>query len=228
MIATSCEDERNAEKLAEDLQDTAEQTVDDAAAPVEVESVSVGYDRVLEARALGTTPGKLNLVQKLRSEVQDPDSIDVQEWLTKPVKEIMKAIKTEKRETKSEDTPSDSGSVSGDTGSSSPGESMPAEEQSDGAAKPEKAPKPAKQAGSPSGDGSSQPNGKAAPKAEKETAQRGSSKPNPSVNASTDTKGPSEQDKGKPNTSKSEKKTVSPQKENGQSNKSAGPDQNKK
>lgn len=103
VIATYSENEQGAEELATDLQDTAEQEVDDSETPVEVESVSVGYERVQEARTLGTTPGKLNLVEKLQASTGDTDSIDVQEWLKKPVKDIMKAIKTAKKASGTED-----------------------------------------------------------------------------------------------------------------------------
>lgn len=225
VIATSCEDEQSAEQLAEDLQDTAEQMVDDADAPVEVESVSVGYDRVLEARSLGTTPGKLNLVQKLQAGAQDPDSIDVQDWLTKPVKDIMKAIKTEKQGTKSEDTSSDPGSVSEDTGSSAPSEGTPADGQTDSTVKQEKAPKPIKQAGSPSSSSPSKPNAKAAAKPEiekePEAAQNSPSSSESSINASAKESIPSNIGKSESGSSKAAEKVDSPQKGNGHSEKSS-------
>ena len=104
VIATYSENEQNAEELATDLQDTAEQGVSDSETPVEVESVSVGYERVQEARTLGTTPGKLNLVEKLQASMGDSDSVDVQEWLKKPVKDIMKAIKTAKKTSGTEES----------------------------------------------------------------------------------------------------------------------------
>lgn len=65
-----------------------------------MEAVSVGLDRVQQARTLGTTPGKLNLVQKLQASSQAPDDINLEEWLNKPVKEIMKAIKQNKKDAK--------------------------------------------------------------------------------------------------------------------------------
>lgn len=131
VIATSCENKQSAKKLATDLQDKAERAVDDTAAPVEVESVSVAYERVAEAKTLGTTPGKLNLVQKLQADAKDPDSIDVQEWLKKPVKDIMKAIKTEKKTPESADASPASESRPEDTASSGAGGSKPEDGQKD-------------------------------------------------------------------------------------------------
>ncbi len=36
-----------------------------------------------EAKELGTTPGKLNLIEKMIDSSDDPDSIDVEEWVDK-------------------------------------------------------------------------------------------------------------------------------------------------
>lgn len=94
MIATSCANDQNAQKLADDLQNLARLTVKDSSVPVE--AVSVGLERVREAQSLGTTPGKLNLVQKLQASVKDSGDINVQEWLQKPVKDIMKAVNSAK------------------------------------------------------------------------------------------------------------------------------------
>ncbi|BCJ97858.1 anti-sigma-I factor RsgI family protein [Anaerocolumna chitinilytica] len=64
---------------------------------VVVEVSSVGLDRVKEARELGVTPGKLNLVEKLKKSAADPESIVIEEWLDKPVKVIMQEIKKNKK-----------------------------------------------------------------------------------------------------------------------------------
>lgn len=98
IIATSGDDAQAASHLADELKTTAEDAVKTSGSNVEVEATSVGRSRVLEAQKLGTTPGKLNLVQKLQASVQDPASIDVQEWLKKPVKDIMKAIKAGRKQ----------------------------------------------------------------------------------------------------------------------------------
>ncbi|HEX3039576.1 MAG TPA: anti-sigma factor domain-containing protein, partial [Caproiciproducens sp.] len=103
VISTSGDDEQAVQGLAEDLKDVAQEAVKDSNAPVEVEAISVGRARVLEAQKLGTTPGRLNLVQKLQASAGE-ESIDLQEWLKKPVKDIMKAIKTAKKQSKSENS----------------------------------------------------------------------------------------------------------------------------
>lgn len=132
VIATSSENEQDSQELAADLQSTAEQAVEDTTTPVEVEAVSVGYERVQEARALGTTPGKLNLVEKLQASMDNPDSFNVQDWLKKPVKEIMKAIKTAKKASKTGDSQDsstdDSASSVSSTGTSSAQSGISSEE----------------------------------------------------------------------------------------------------
>jgi hypothetical protein len=82
------------EELANEIRDLVEDLVSD---DVEVEVESVGYERVQKAKELGVTPGKLNLVEKLQASSTDPDSIIIEEWLNKPVKDIMKAIKENKK-----------------------------------------------------------------------------------------------------------------------------------
>jgi hypothetical protein len=85
------------EELANELRTAVEAFVNDN---VEVEVSSVGLERVKEAKELGVTPGKLNLVEKLKASSANPDSIVLEEWLNKPVKDIMKAIKLNKKATK--------------------------------------------------------------------------------------------------------------------------------
>ena len=108
VLAVSAEDEDKAEALAGQLQETVEQENEENSDTVEVETVSVGLERVQEARELGVTPGKLNLVEKLQASAADPASIDINLWLNKPVKEIMKAIK-ENRKAGMTDTIGDDG-----------------------------------------------------------------------------------------------------------------------
>lgn len=57
---------------------------------------------VAEARELGVTPGKLNLVEKLQASATDIEDINVEEWLTKSVKEIMKETKANRQAKKTQ------------------------------------------------------------------------------------------------------------------------------
>ncbi len=97
VIATSGKDLEASEVLAEELQENIENKVEEMGENIEVEAISVGLERVQEAKALGVTPGKLNLVEKLQKSSANPDSIALEEWLNKPVKEIMSAIKENKK-----------------------------------------------------------------------------------------------------------------------------------
>src|SRR5665647_104784 len=89
VIATAAKDKEKAAELATDLETAA----NDACEKNNVEKVAnaeaVGLERVTEARELGVTPGKLNLVEKLIVSAEDPTAIDQTEWLAKPVKDIM-------------------------------------------------------------------------------------------------------------------------------------------
>ncbi len=96
VIAVSDKNTDKAEKLSEKLKGTVEEIADDEKLDIEVESMAVGEARVQEARSLGVTPGKLNLVEKLQKSTENADDIDIQEWLNKPVKDIMKQTKANK------------------------------------------------------------------------------------------------------------------------------------
>ncbi len=71
------------------MQDDVDENEDD----VQVEAISVGLERVQQAREMGVTPGKLNLVEKLRDSAPNPEDIDIEEWLDNSVKDIMKRQK---------------------------------------------------------------------------------------------------------------------------------------
>lgn len=100
VITTSSENADRAEELANELAQTVEEEITENGNEVIVEAFSVGLERVEEAKKLGVTPGKLNLVEKLQVVASDPTLIDTEEWLNKPVKEIMKATKDFKKATK--------------------------------------------------------------------------------------------------------------------------------
>ena len=97
VIATSCDNEGYSNQLANKLQTQAQVQLQNDGVNADVEAIGVGRERVLEAQKLGVTPGKLNLVEKLQESSSDPSSIDTNEWLNKPVKQIMKAIKDNKK-----------------------------------------------------------------------------------------------------------------------------------
>ncbi len=100
VITTSSESADKAEELANELAQTVEEEIAKSGDEVIVEATSVGLERVEEAKKLGVTPGKLNLVEKLQVVASDPSLINTEEWLNKPVKEIMKATKDFKKASK--------------------------------------------------------------------------------------------------------------------------------
>ena len=100
VISTSSEDMDKADELAQKLENSVAEACEENNAEVTVTAEAVGKKRVDEARELGVTPGKLNLVEKLKESSEDPDSIDMNEWLNKPVKEIMAQTKENKKRDK--------------------------------------------------------------------------------------------------------------------------------
>lgn len=116
IIATSSEGTGKADKLAEQLQTSVEEVNQENGASVAVETFSVEPERVREARELGVTPGKLNLIEKLKEAAGDSAEVNIDEWLDKPVKEIMQATK-EYQKASEDQKPQDSQDDSGRTGS---------------------------------------------------------------------------------------------------------------
>lgn len=97
IIATSGEDLEKSGELAEKLQKSLENEIEEIGKDVNLEAISVELERVQKAKELGVTPGKLNLVEKLKNSSVDPESILLEDWLNKPVKDIMSAIKENKK-----------------------------------------------------------------------------------------------------------------------------------
>ena len=113
VIAVSGTQPAKAEKLSAQLKAAVKRAAEEEALDVEVESMAVGAARVEEARRLGVTPGKLNLVEKLKESAQNADDIDIEEWLNKSVKDIMKETKANKARSKVKE--SDAGKSGGDS-----------------------------------------------------------------------------------------------------------------
>lgn len=92
-IAAYGTSEENSQGIAGRIRDRIQECIDKEGIEADIEANGIGQQRVQRAEELNTTPGKLNLVEKLQASSEDPGSIVVSEWLDKPVKEIMKAIK---------------------------------------------------------------------------------------------------------------------------------------
>lgn len=102
IVTTSNPDLEEATKLANELKAEIQSFINEQEDVIaEVEALAVGKERVEEARKLGVTPGKLNLVQKLQASTDG--AINIKEWLNKPVKEINKTIKEYRYENKNKE-----------------------------------------------------------------------------------------------------------------------------
>lgn len=107
IIAASCQNEQASEKLAARLEQSAQKETGNLNAQVEVAAVTVTQEQREEAKILGVTPGKLDLVEQLKASAEDPSSVDTLAWLSQPVGEIMnelKAFQDGRPQTPSEDS----------------------------------------------------------------------------------------------------------------------------
>ena len=98
IITTSSKNTDKADALAQELQQKVEIEAEQISDSITVEAYSVGKERLLAAKELGVTPGKLNLVEKLQEAAGKSNLINIEEWLNKPVKEILKATKEYKQQ----------------------------------------------------------------------------------------------------------------------------------
>jgi hypothetical protein len=97
VIAASAPDTRKADLLKDKLQKIAEKGSANSGKKTTVETVNVTQEEVKQAKKLGVTPGKLDLVKKLQQSTARPEAINPGEWLQKPVKEIVGAIGQNKK-----------------------------------------------------------------------------------------------------------------------------------
>lgn len=88
-LTSETDDEALAEKLAEESESGVNEALEAAGEEAEVEKDNVALERRDEARELGITPGKLNLINKLQA--LDPDA-KTEDYQDKSVKYIMTAI----------------------------------------------------------------------------------------------------------------------------------------
>ena len=103
-ITTSTDKEKVATKLNESLKEAADKTLDDNNVDAEVETEKVALARRDEARKLGITPGKLNLIQKLQAL---DSTITVEDYKSSSVKDIQKKTKELRKDNKSDETTTD-------------------------------------------------------------------------------------------------------------------------
>ena len=89
VITTSSDAMTKAGELVQTLEKVVNKGVEKNNYEAVVTAEAVGADRVAEAQALGVTPGKLNLVEKMMESADSTENINKEEWLHKSVKDIM-------------------------------------------------------------------------------------------------------------------------------------------
>lgn len=101
VVTTGFDNSEKALELAEQLRLRIREKIDEEGKTANIQAEAVGLARVLEAKELDVTPGKLNLVQKL-SETQESlgKVTDQAYWLNQSVKDINKEIQANRKEMK--------------------------------------------------------------------------------------------------------------------------------
>lgn len=86
MLTANSVSQAHAEKLAVALQNRV-----NVHANLSAESVAVSKGEVEQAHSMGTSAGKLVLIERLKASSEDPDAFDEDEWLDEPVRDIVRA-----------------------------------------------------------------------------------------------------------------------------------------
>ncbi|MEG1242219.1 MAG: hypothetical protein RSD32_04615 [Oscillospiraceae bacterium] len=89
VITTSGKETEASATLAGHLKELVEAECAKNKQNVSIEAMSIDKAKLEEAKALGVTPGKLLLVQKLQAENPGGEAIALEDWLKKSVREIM-------------------------------------------------------------------------------------------------------------------------------------------
>lgn len=98
-ITTATDKEKVADELEKELKEKVDKTLEGNNKEAKVETENVALARRDEARKIGITPGKLNLIQKLQD--LDP-AITVEEYKNSSVKDIQNKFKELKKDVKNE------------------------------------------------------------------------------------------------------------------------------
>ena len=130
VLSASSYSAAHAERLAARLATRAEKQKD-----LTVVSVSVSRSDVEEAHALGTSAGKLYLVEQLQKSSDGDGAFDTEDWIEKPVREIMK--KTQEQQDQSAPQGTGGEEPSGGQGEPSGGPKATSEIQPEPSASPD-------------------------------------------------------------------------------------------
>jgi len=103
-ITTATDKDKVATEMEESLKDTIDETLKNNDIKAEVGTENVALARRDEARKLGITPGKLNLIQKLQE--LDP-TINIEDYKSSSVKDIQKKTKELRKDNKSDEVTTD-------------------------------------------------------------------------------------------------------------------------
>ena len=115
VLSASANGETHAQKLAETLQVRVNER-----AALMVQSFAVSGGEVTRAHEIGTSAGKLRLIDRLKALSDDPDAFDESEWIDKPVRDLIRAYQSQSDKNKNDKIPGESSGNAG--GNSSAGE----------------------------------------------------------------------------------------------------------
>ena len=95
LIVTVCaEDQDRAQTMLQEMEQALDQEMVRQQIQAHIQFECVGSEFRTRAQEYGVTPGKLMLVERYAQSTGDPSSVNMEEWLAKSVREIVKATHT--------------------------------------------------------------------------------------------------------------------------------------
>jgi hypothetical protein len=92
LVSVAAKNQLRAQEILQKVVNTVSASSTEADLDIEVQEALISLEYAQRARDLGTTPGKLRLIQFLRESTANPDAVTDSDWIDKPVREIMHQI----------------------------------------------------------------------------------------------------------------------------------------
>ena len=93
MLTAYSQDQERAQVMLQEMTQILEQDMARERLQANIEGECIGSEIRIRAQQYGVSPGKLMLAERYAQSTGDPDAVDITQWLSKPVREIMEAIR---------------------------------------------------------------------------------------------------------------------------------------
>jgi hypothetical protein len=90
VVSVAARNQERAQYILTHIVDTVSASAEAADLDIDIQQSLTSLEYAQQARNMGTTPGKLRLIQILRDASEDPESVKNEDWIGEPVRNIMR------------------------------------------------------------------------------------------------------------------------------------------